>query len=51
VSRLNVVLVANNMAPTPDWVVRQRERESVEFVEQARAGPDVAAVAGDADLI
>ena len=47
-----VAMVANDMAPTPDWVIRQLEDHAIELVEHACSGPDeVVATARDADVV
>ena len=51
-AKLKVAMVANDMPPTPDWVVRQLEAEGIELAEIACAGPDdVVAAAGGADVV
>jgi D-3-phosphoglycerate dehydrogenase / 2-oxoglutarate reductase len=51
-SKLKVALVANDMAPTPEWVVRQLAEQAVELTERACRGPDdVADAAEDADVV
>jgi D-3-phosphoglycerate dehydrogenase len=50
--RLNVVLVVNDLPPTPDWVAPQLAALDVELAERLCANPaEVAAAAKDADVI
>lgn len=47
-----VVLVANDLPPTPDWVGERLAEEGVDFGEHLCATPaDVVAVAADADVV
>ena len=38
---LQVVMVANDMPPTPDWVVRQLGEQGVDLLERACAQIDL----------
>ena len=50
--RLRVVLVANDLPPTPDWVGRRLAERGIGLLERACADPaEVAEVAGDAEVV
>src|SRR5262249_11087667 len=47
-----VVMVTNDMPPTPDWVARQLQDNGIKFSEELCTGPQqVKEVAGDADVV
>jgi D-3-phosphoglycerate dehydrogenase len=51
-AQLKVVMVANDMPPTPDWVGRRLAEQGIDLRERACAGPaEVAEAAGDADVV
>ena len=50
--RLKVVMVANDMPPTPDWVGRDLAEQGVDLVESACATPtEVEQAASEADVV
>jgi D-3-phosphoglycerate dehydrogenase len=50
--RLKVIMVANDMPPTPDWVGQHLAERGVDLLERACAGPaEVVAAAGEADVV
>jgi len=51
-SRLKVVMVANDMPPTPDWVGRRLEEQGIDLIECACGSPsEVEHAAVDADVV
>jgi D-3-phosphoglycerate dehydrogenase len=52
VTKLRVVMVANDMTPTPPWVVRELEENDIDFREQlCTCAAEVREAAGDADVV
>jgi D-3-phosphoglycerate dehydrogenase len=50
--RFKVVMVANDMPPTPDWVRGQLDQQGVELLEHGCATPaEVERAAGEADVV